>query len=77
KSKLDKSYISHKKTITEDVRRIEWSGGPLASAYYDEFVIVGQVPDVQCHVHRDRRRVRAARGAPAAPSTAGVSDAAK
>lgn len=46
KSKLDKSYISHKKTITEDVRRIEWSGGPLASAYYDEFVIVGQVPDV-------------------------------
>ena len=46
KGKLEKPYISHAKTITEDVRRIEWSGGSLASSYYDEFVIVGQVPEV-------------------------------
>ena len=43
KAKLSESYISHGRTISEDTTEITWSGGNLPSAYYDEFVVVGQV----------------------------------
>jgi uncharacterized protein YcnI len=43
KAKLSEPYISHGRTISEDTTEIIWSGGNLPSAYYDEFVVVGQV----------------------------------
>ena len=43
KSKLGSPYTSHGRTISEDTTEITWSGGNLPSAYYDEFVVVGQV----------------------------------
>lgn len=45
KEKLVKPYVSHGKTIHEDVTRIEWSGGLIPAAYYDEFVLVGQLSE--------------------------------
>lgn len=35
----------HGETITESVREVQWSGGRLEDAYYDEFVFRGQLPD--------------------------------
>ncbi len=45
KSTLAKSYTSHGKTISEDVSKITWTGGNLPASFYDEFVVVGQLPD--------------------------------
>lgn len=36
---------SHGRTMTEDVRRIRWQGGPLADAEYDEFVVRLTLPE--------------------------------
>jgi uncharacterized protein YcnI len=44
KAKLSDPYVSHGRTISEDTTEITWSGGNLPSAYYDEFVVVGQLP---------------------------------
>jgi uncharacterized protein YcnI len=44
KTKLSEPYTSHGRTISEDTTEITWSGGNLPSAYYDEFVVVGQLP---------------------------------
>jgi uncharacterized protein YcnI len=43
KAKLSEPYTSHGRTISEDTTEIIWSGSSLPSAYYDEFVVVGQV----------------------------------
>lgn len=43
--KLAVPYISHGKTITEDVSEITWRGGPLPDGFYDEFVLQAQLPE--------------------------------
>jgi uncharacterized protein YcnI len=45
KIKLAQPYQSHGKTVSEDVAVITWSGGPLPDAYYDEFVVMGKLPE--------------------------------
>ncbi len=35
----------HGESITESVREVQWSGGRLEDAYYDEFVLRGRIPD--------------------------------
>jgi uncharacterized protein YcnI len=46
---LVKPYMSHGRTVTEDVSEIRWTAKSaddyLANAYYDEFVIVGKLPE--------------------------------
>ena len=46
---LAKPYQSHGRTITEDATRIRWTArtpdDALASAHYDEFVVVASLPD--------------------------------
>jgi uncharacterized protein YcnI len=43
--KLDQPVKYYDTTLTEDVREIEWSGGSLPDAWYDEFVFVAHLPD--------------------------------
>lgn len=47
-AKLDKPYVSHGKTISEDVTEISWTAASkdswLLDAYYDEFVLHGGLP---------------------------------
>jgi uncharacterized protein YcnI len=47
-ARLDKPYISHGKTVTEDVAEITWSASSkeswLPDAHYDEFVLRGGLP---------------------------------
>lgn len=45
KERLAKPYETHGKTITEDVKRVTWSGGPLPDAFYDEFVMQLRAPE--------------------------------
>lgn len=45
KAKLAKPYTMHGVTITDYVTQIRWTGGPLADAHYDEFVLVAKLPD--------------------------------
>jgi periplasmic copper chaperone A len=45
KQKLAKPIESHGKTITEEVREIEWRGGSLPDEHYDEFVMAMKLPD--------------------------------
>jgi uncharacterized protein YcnI len=42
---LSVPYNSHGKTITQDVREVSWTGGPLPDAYYDEFSIQVKLPE--------------------------------
>lgn len=42
--KLAVPYTLHGRTVTEDVREITWSGGPLPDGFYDEFVVQMQLP---------------------------------
>lgn len=42
---LAKPYKLHGKTFTESVTQVTWTGGPLADANYDEFVILTRLPD--------------------------------
>ncbi len=42
--KLEKPIEAHGKRITERVTQISWKGGPLPDTYYDEFVLMGQLP---------------------------------
>jgi len=44
RGKLAQPRVSHGRTVTEDVTKIRWSGGTLASAHYDEFVVVATLP---------------------------------
>ncbi|WP_019429254.1 YcnI family protein [Limnohabitans sp. Rim47] len=48
REKLMQPYISHGRSITEDVTRITWTAKStddmLPSGYYDEFVLVGTLP---------------------------------
>jgi uncharacterized protein YcnI len=42
-----KAYDNHGTALTEGVTQVSWSGGPLPDAYYDEFVLRGQLaPDL-------------------------------
>jgi uncharacterized protein YcnI len=43
--KLAEPYDWYGTTITEEVREIEWSGGKLPDAFYDEFVFRVRLPD--------------------------------
>lgn len=47
-AKLAQSYVSHGKTITDDVTEITWTAASkdnwLPDAYYDEFVLRGGLP---------------------------------
>lgn len=43
---LPKPYQLHGKTFTEGVTRVTWTGGVLADAHYDEFVMLTRLPDV-------------------------------
>ena len=47
--KLAQPYISHGKTVSEDVSEITWTANNheawLADAHYDEFVLRGQLPE--------------------------------
>lgn len=49
REKLAQPYASHGRTITEDVVRVTWTArtreDQLPSAHYDEFALVGQLPD--------------------------------
>lgn len=47
KVKLAQPYQSHGKTISEDVAVITWSGGLLPDAYYDEFAVMGKLPELE------------------------------
>lgn len=38
-------FDNHGTLIREDVREIEWRGGPLPDDFYDEFVFRGTLPD--------------------------------
>lgn len=42
---LSVPYNSHGKTISQDVREVSWTGGPLPDAYYDEFSIQVKLPE--------------------------------
>ena len=42
---LSQPYTSHGKTISQDVREVTWTGGPLPDAYYDEFAIQVKLPE--------------------------------
>lgn len=48
REKLSQPYISHGRSITEDVTRISWTAKTaedmLPSGHYDEFVLVGTLP---------------------------------
>jgi uncharacterized protein YcnI len=48
RDKLAKPYISHGRTVTEDVTRISWTAKTtedmLPNGHYDEFVLVGTLP---------------------------------
>lgn len=43
--KLPGAYDWYGTMITEEVREIEWSGGKLPDAFYDEFVFRARLPD--------------------------------
>jgi uncharacterized protein YcnI len=43
--KLPEPYDWYGTMITEEVREIEWSGGKLPDAFYDEFVFRARLPD--------------------------------
>lgn len=45
KEKLAEPIKYYSTTLTEDVREIDWTGGNLPDDYYDEFVIVGKMPN--------------------------------
>lgn len=49
RDKLAQPYTSHGRTITEDVTRISWTAKTaddmLPNGHYDEFVLVGTLPD--------------------------------
>lgn len=49
REKLAQTYVSHGRTVTEDVTRIRWTAQSpedmLPSGHYDEFVLVGTLPD--------------------------------
>ncbi len=51
--KYDKAYpYYHGKTLSEGVKEIIWSGGPLPDAWYDEFAFVGLLSgDLTGHDH--------------------------
>ncbi|MFZ6870511.1 YcnI family protein [Undibacterium sp. Di27W] len=42
---LSVPYNSHGKTISQDVREVSWTGGPLPDAHYDEFAIQVKLPE--------------------------------
>ena len=43
KQKLAEPFSSHGKTITEDVGKLVWEGGPLENGYFDEFSFMVKV----------------------------------
>ncbi|MET1027087.1 MAG: YcnI family protein [Dongiaceae bacterium] len=44
KVKLQQPYQDEGTTVTEDVGEIDWSGGNLPDAYYDEFIFRAKLP---------------------------------
>lgn len=48
---LPRPYQLHGKTFTEGVTQVTWTGGPLADANYDEFVMLTRLPDAPGTMH--------------------------
>lgn len=42
---LAEPYTSHGNTITTRVAEVQWRGGSLADAHYDEFILRGSLPN--------------------------------
>lgn len=61
REKLAQPYVSHGRSITEDVVRITWTAKTpddmLQSAHYDEFVLVAQAPEQAGTVYWPVRQV--------------------
>ena len=61
REKLAQPYTNHGRSVTEDVVRITWTaktqGDMLASAHYDEFVLVAQMPGTPGPVYWPVRQV--------------------
>lgn len=51
RDKLEKPYTSHGKTFDQDTKEITWDGGLLPNGYYDEFVVVGKLPDMSGKIY--------------------------
>ena len=46
RGRLAKPYTAlHGRTVTEEVKQLRWTGGPLPSEHYDEFVVTARLPD--------------------------------
>ncbi len=45
RERLAQPYTMHGHAIDEDVARIRWTGGPLDLAYFDEFVLLADLPE--------------------------------
>lgn len=43
--RLEQPYQSHGRTVTEDVSQLRFSGGTLPEGFYDEFIVVGTLPE--------------------------------
>ena len=46
RGKLDKPYTAlHGRVVTEEVKELRWTGGPLLNEHYDEFVVTSKLPE--------------------------------
>ena len=43
--RLEQPYQSHGRAVTEDVSQLRFSGGTLPEGFYDEFIVVGTLPE--------------------------------
>ena len=51
KEVLKKPYVSHGKTIRQDVIQIIWDGNTIPNGFYDEFVVVGKLPEKEGKIY--------------------------
>ena len=51
KEVLKKPYVSHGKTISQDVIEITWDGNTIPNGFYDEFVVVGKLPETEGKIY--------------------------
>jgi uncharacterized protein YcnI len=46
RGRLPKPYTAlHGRPVTEEVKQLRWTGGPLPNEHYDEFVVTAKLPD--------------------------------
>ena len=51
KEVLKAPYVSHGKTIAQDTVEITWDGGVIPNGFYDEFVVVGKLPEKEGKIY--------------------------